>query len=499
MIKADARTQSTAAVRFALVAGIAASVACVVLMAARAWFVFATPEPPQALTSGAEFESLFAVWKAVHGRPVYIDQTRIPFAGSYYNWIYYTLYGGFARTVLGLLGLGDAWIPAVCKLFTLAGALGGLGLSWALASRVAPHSRPATAALGAAGFVLVFLGPLMGFWAIATAPDIWALTFDAASVLVFLHLYGRMPRRAVLAFAVLAYCAWGMKQVFVYSTGAVGLFLLSRRDWTGVFLLTAAMVSAWGATIAVGPPDYVRMVFFGGSQVILDPATAVRNMANFAVKCLPLLAGAAAAAAILGRRIGRHPELLLPALGIGVSAVMAGVASAKLGAAENYFFTTSFHLALFVWAALAHVRDLPPQVAWTVGLGWLGTGAAVTAVLAGLAGNVSMRSFHDNAVAAARCIGTRPGPVYVTSPALALPWLVPSEPAFVLHWNYPLDRAAGVAMEGGGVGGLIGSGYFATLIADPATIRIDGAEILEHYRQTAECGPLAVFSRRQEG
>lgn len=473
----------------------------VVLMGIRLATTFITPEPTQGLTSGAEYESLYVIWKVVHGLPAYADQSLIPFAGTFYNWLYYYFYGAVASAVLSVGALSDAFIPMVAKLTTLAGAVGGLTVSWVLSRRLLGPLSPMMAATVAAVWVLVFLGPLMGFWAMATAPDIWALTLDAASVLLFLTLYERFPRRAVAVFALLAYGAWSFKQMFVFSPGAVGLFLLSRRDWRGAGLLALLMIGAWATTLGLGTAAYDRMLFFGGSQVILSPERLLRNLANFAVKSAPLLLGAAAVAAVVPwRTVAVRPLLLVPALGVVVAGLLSGTASAKLGASENYYFTLSFHLALFLLAGLAELERrgaVPRAVRLSLAGGWAVTGVALLGALFGMAGTTSVRPIHDEAMQVSRCVGAQPGPVFVVNPMLALPWLIPSDPAFVPHWNYPLDRAAGVAMEGGGIGGLIASGYFGTLVLATGETTFDGADILSRYRIGRSCGSLCLYHRRE--
>ncbi|OAN49166.1 hypothetical protein A6A04_03365 [Paramagnetospirillum marisnigri] len=484
--------------------GLAAIGLALALMAIRLATTLFTPEPTQVLTSGAEFESLYVVWKVVHGLPAYADQTRIPFAGTYYNWAYYALYGGIAKAAIALFGLSDFWIPLICKLVTITGVATGLGLCLSLGRRlVGPLPRGLDLTV-ASLWLLVFLGPLMGFWAMSTAPDIWALTLDAASVLGFIALYDRSPRRAVLLFIALAYLAWSFKQVFVYSMGGVGLYLLLRRDWLGAALLALGMPALWAATLGLGSPDFARMVFFGGSQIQLVPAQFLRNAANFAVKSAPLILGALAVAALLlrqgWREVLERPVLAVPLLGGLVAAVLAGTASAKLGAAENYFFTLSFHLALFLaagLAAMARAGTVTRPVRAALALGWLLTGLALTAPFLGISGTPTVRQMHHAQVSTARCIGPQPGPVYVASAALALPWLVPSDPAFVLHWNYPLDHKAGVVMEGGGVEGLVASGYFATLVLNQGEDAVFGTPIGLRYTAGKICNGMVIHHRKE--
>ena len=493
---ADGRDVRVPLVVWSVVAGLA-----IILLAVRTMHALFTPEPTQALTSGAEYESLYAIWKFVHGLTLYSDQNRIPFAGTYYNWLYYALYGTTINVLAAVFGLGDSWIPTITKLVTLAGALTGFAGSYVLSLRVLGDRSRRARALALAVWSFVFFGPLMGFWAIATAPDVWALAMDALAVMVFLSLYDRRPRLAIVLFAALAYGAWAFKQTFIYSAGAAVLFLAFRRDWRGAVLLIVFMGASFAASLIAGGAAYAKMVFFGGSQIQLSPDRMLRNMANFAVKCAPLIA-AVGLLPLLLRPIGgvavRRPAILFAALGIAVSAPLTVISSAKLGGSENYYFVISFHLGFLLLATVVN-GGWQQAPAWWRRLSiasWALTGTALLAVLLGFTGELSVRRIHDSLVATARCVGTQPGPVFIESASLALPWMVPSDPAFVLHWNYPLDRAAGVAMEGGGVGGLIERGYFATVVLGTGQTGFDGGNVARHYQPAATCPDFVIYRRR---
>ena len=101
----------------------------VLLIAVRGYYAISFSEPLQLVTSGAEYESLFVIWKYINGLTVYADHTRIPFAGSFYNWVYYFFYGEVTGAGLNHLSLGDAWLPTVTRLITAAGAVYGAWIS----------------------------------------------------------------------------------------------------------------------------------------------------------------------------------------------------------------------------------------------------------------------------------------------------------------------------------------------------------------------------------
>lgn len=481
---------------------------CLALMAVRAFHAISFAEPLQAPTSGAEYESLFAIWKYVHGLTVYADHTRIPFAGSFYNWLYYVFYGEIASAVLAALSLGDAWLPTVTRLITLGGIVFG---AWMASRTFLALSDPGDRDfrnLGRAFAVLVFFGPLMGFFGMATQPDIWGFAFDVTAVYFFLRFYNARPATAVMLFWAFAYLAWGFKQIFVFSTGAVGLFLLLQRDWRMFALLAGLSVLGWSITLAVGSGQYARnMLSFGGVSVVLDSAQLVRNIGNVAVKILPLLFGIAglgwAVATNLKTR-ARVAEAILgtpggaarfAAIAVVVTGVLVLPASAKLGAAENYYFMLSFFLALLLLALLSAAAKAGQWPAAALALGWLLHIAAVALVLAGVVGTLSPKATHAELTGLRDCLVGKnlARPLFIAHPYLSLPWMVPANRHFVIHGNYRWDRERGTEMEGGGIGGLIDRGYFAT-IAVPV-VPYDGSTLKRYKPRGDACGDFKIYER----
>lgn len=488
-------------------------------MAVRTFHAISFSGPLQLTTSGAEYESLFAIWKYVRGLTVYADHTRIPFAGSFYNWLYYAFYGEVARASLGLLSLDDAWLPTITRLTTLAGTVFGAWISARLFLTLLPTDDIAVRRLGIAFALLLFFGPLTGFFGIATQPDIWGFAFDVTAVYFFLRFYGRRPALAVFLFWGFAYLAWGFKQIFVFSTGAALLFMLLRRDWRMVAVLAALSVFGWGITLVIGSDQYVKnMLLFGGVTVVLDWSQLARNLGNASIKLLPLLIGLAGIAAAMTIDRGTRLRLVevasfsgrwmpdgvigFAAIGIFVTGVMVMPASAKLGAAENYYFLLSFFMALLVLGALtaaAQSGTWPTPMAHALSLGWLLHIVAVAMVLMGVAGVLSPRYMHDSLAGLRNCLMAKnlAMPVFIAHPYLSLPWMIPAEQHFVVQTNYRWDRQRGIKMEGGGIGGLIDQGYFATIVVPGAPY--DGSP-LQRYRPRGEaCGNLNIYDRVGSG
>ena len=96
----------------------AAALACLALMLVRTVSIF--HQGPYVLTSGYEEESLFAIWKWINKQAVYGNAFAPPFAQSYFNWLFYFVYGAFQlrfafnSQARFLSGARDHSLPDVC-------------------------------------------------------------------------------------------------------------------------------------------------------------------------------------------------------------------------------------------------------------------------------------------------------------------------------------------------------------------------------------------------
>ena len=487
----------------------------VLLMAVRGYFAISFSEPLQLVTSGAEYESLYVIWKYINGLTVYADHTRIPFAGSFYNWVYYFFYGEVTGTVLKLLSLEDAWLPTITRLITATGTIYGAWIAARLFREFPAAGDDFLNKVGLALAVLIFLGPLMGFFGIATQPDIWGFALDVTAVYLFLRFYEQRPLTGIILFCLFAYLAWGFKQIFVFSTGTVGLFLLLRRDWKILGVLIVLSWAGWGATLGFGTAQYMKtIVSFGGSTVSLDSTQLIRNLSNFSVKFLPVLlglTGVLATAILTGRGPaliadvrssvtvqGHRPHFGLALIGTLVTSALVIPASAKLGASESYYFMLTFFLSLLLLSGLAWVRKSTPWptlVSLPLGLGWLLHGLAICLVFAGVTGTLSNRHTHADVTAVRDCLVDKklPQPQFISDQYLSLPWMVPGQHHFVVQTNYRWDKPGGIKMEGGGIGGLIDKGYFATIVLGGKTF--DGSNLRRYRKREEKCGAFAIFDR----
>ena len=132
-----------------------------------------------------------------------------------------------------------------------------------------------------------------------------------------------------------------------------------------------------------------------------------------------------------------------------------------------------------------------------VGISWGVLIAAMMMVLMGLQGTYSVRPAHQTLMQAEKCLKDLPTPIYIANPYLALPWHIPSPEPFVTYYNYPTDRAAGLEMEAGGIGGLIEQGYFKTLVLPVDIDSFDGGALTLYVKQR-QCEGYDVYKRTDQ-
>ncbi|NQU60689.1 MAG: hypothetical protein HQ512_06135 [Rhodospirillales bacterium] len=482
----------------------------VALMAARIATAVSFSEPLQLTTSGWEQETLYPIWKALNGHVVYPDPYKIPFAATFYNWLFIEAYAVFSGAVLSIFSLADAWLPTAGRFLTLGFLFIGTALSYAtFLLFLNPPDRPMKI-LCLSFAAAIFFGTLVGFWGFTVRADIGALLFEILGVYVFWKFYPSRPYRAVLLFAIAAYCAWGFKQVDIVSNVAVGFFLLYRRDWKPLFLLICVLLAAYLATFAIGGPLYIRG-FYESSRLGYSLAQFAVNISNFALKASPFLAalGALALAGAASPRWRRawlaDDKSVFALIGLGSAMAINFLISTKVGSADNYYFVLSFFIALATLKGYDLIREdietgesqIPLKGALGIStLGWATNIAAVAAVFIGIKGIVSVAPQHEFYSTIKNCAAKLPKPVFVDNAYLSLPWMSPGEHHFVVSYSYPMDRGLGLPFEKGGIGGMIREGYFSSLLLHEKNKGVyDGATLDGYKKQAAPCRSFVPYIR----
>ncbi|CAA7620977.1 hypothetical protein [Magnetospirillum sp. SS-4] len=482
----------------ALVAAAALAVAAaLLLLLVRAESAISFARPLLVVTSGAEEEGVLGILRAMDGA-AYTDPSRIPFAASYYNWLFFGLFATAIGAVKGALGLDVAWVPTIGRFVGLAGALLCGWIAWACLRRAAPSGNALVNAHNRLLAVWLAIGPLVGWWALSLNPELWATALSEAAILAVLTGYERRRLASVALAAALAAAAWGFKQSYLFVPLGLGLFLLLRLEIRAIMVLAAVFAAGVAAPVLLGGPEYRGMLLaFQGSDFAWWQLE--RNLLNTAPKIVPVVLGALLVLPLLRRwRAVQDDTPLLLGLCCVLACLPVLPASAKVGAAENYYFPLVFFLALLAGRGVAGLeqRGWPrlPTIALTAA--WLLELAACALVVAGIGGVRSVRDMDARYRVLRDCVAALPAPMYSHDPYLQLPWMREDGPRFVLAYQYDMERAKGRVFEGGGVGGLIRDGWFASLALPGGRAVIDGAT-LERYRRLPEtCNGLDLYLRR---
>jgi hypothetical protein len=480
---------------------------CLVLMGLRVLSAASFSEALHLITSGWEQGPLFSVWKAMSGDAVYADRYKLPFAVSYYNWLFYKSYGWFAGFVLGAFGLADAWLPTAARLFTAIGMALGAAVCYASFVVVAKIEDRWVKLLALSFALFVFFGPLVGFWGFTVRPEVWSLALECLVVLAFWRLYPRWPLQAAIICAVIAYLAWSFKQGNVFSTVTVGLFLLYRRDWKAVFLFSGLLITGYVATFIIGGQVYLDSLFQTG-RLGFDASLALRNLVNFALKSAPVLAALGVLGVVFARSKARRRALFenesvaFALIGLLVSVAITLPLTAKVGAAENYYFIVSYFICLVVLCGYGTLsrggENAAPLVIGASIFGWGANVVAVGVVLFGLQGVLSVADQHETNIKTQACLEGLQKPVFIDNQYASLPWMNTSKPIIFLSWNYTVaESGKNAAFERGGVGGMIEDSFFAALALNgEAQSEYDGGSLDAYRPRPGLCAGMTVYQRK---
>lgn len=477
------------------------------LMAVRIYHGISFAEPLQFITSGDEQGSLFAIWKAVNGLGVYADPTQSPYSMSFYNALFYEAYGLWTRFWMSALSLGDAWLPTVSRFLTLLAVLAGWVVSLVLFRRIAAPGDTAARLIAPFAATILFIGPLMGFWAFTVRPDLWAFVFEICAVLLFVRTYGTNRNLAAVFAAVLFFAAWMFKQAAISGVCGIGLFLLIERQWRALALFCVIYLVLCLGTLAGGSDLYRQSIFFTQIKLEYDLGHGLKVWSNAIVKTLPIylplmvVVLALITQSDVRRRFFEDWTNRLFLYGFAASAGVIFVLSLQTASAENYVFTPTLFAAGLMIGGYARMEARSASgrlVTWS----WLGAAVVHAAlcllVLTGHFGvlDPTVKS-HPKWVDTARCINTHEKPIFVQNTYLSLPWMTESAEPFVLSYTYDRARELGMPHEKGGIGGRIEAGEFKTLalLTDQAETGYDGARLDNYKRQPEQCGDMFVWVR----
>jgi hypothetical protein len=448
---------------------------------------------PRLTTTGCEEEALFQIWKFVRGGKVYADPHSIPFSVSYFNWLFFLVYGGAVRILFALFTLDDSALPIITRLLTLGFAGASIGIIYAILGRFRLPGTSGSPLVKLTSSVFLIVSALAGSWLYTARPDMAAITCELAGLWCALR-YANAQRTGFLFASVLAcYAAWSFKQNFVHLIGGLCVFLALRRQWRELGLVLLVFVGLAGGTLMVGGHAYRHSLIGAQMNCAVSFASSFeifQRASRLAPQLVVIAAGLGIAVFLFLR--GHWPKSSEGDLLAGTTLVALGIGflgAAKQGADINYFipasvfgflwglnlctadgersFTLSGAPSFFRWAILAAfclavVMGLRAPARKAVNeIGHLVAGRSETGgneVVSGIGREIAQLKEH---------LDELPGPVFVTDRACNLPWVQRKAPHFVYSFLYAADRKAGQPFESDGIGGLIEKGFFETIVVLP--------------------------------
>ena len=425
-------------------------------------------------TSGFEHEPLFSIWKRVHHLPVYPNPFSPPFAQSYFNYLFYEIFGSTALAFQRALHVSDLQLPVIVRLITLAFGL-VLGV---VAYRLMRVSSGIGRTEGALLTVTICAGTLPGWWLITARPDIAGIAFEIAGVLCILMADKSGRRTWVLCAIALFYGAWAFKQPLVDGWLACIAFYLFQKRWRDAILLVSLPAVLFAATLALGSDAY-RFAVLGSQIHRVFTLAHVLYVLQAALSKAPLsVAGLVISVAELYR--WRNSTVRVLALATFISFVLAVLQTGVTGAGDNRFLGFNAFGSMVCAGWLARHFDTLDWKNLLVKFGLAAQIICLIAVMAGKAGKIRTDEYPQ-LLTLQKSIERFGGPALVTEPMGDLPWFQPAPPYFVLSGTYFDDKARGAPYEYGGAGEMVKTGKIHLLVVprDVALTSFDGVELNE--------------------
>ena len=432
-------------------------------------------------TSGCEEEALFSVWKAANGHEVYNNPWLPPFSASYFGWLFYEVYGWWAKAGLAVSGLEDAWLPTFTRAFTLLGLLTCIGIFYRLLQTGIGRATAFAPSLLLGLSALVFINPLFHWWAITTRADVCALAWELAALLAAFHYAQSGRLRSVVLVGVFAFLAWSFRQTNISVLAGFGLWLLVAGRWKVLLPMVASMAVAFGATMVVLGMNFIDSAFTANALSGDMLLSVGMDNAIGAVTKDPLFTIALFSAALLvfvAARWWQDETSRLAFLVAGTSVLLAAVFAAKVGASSNYYLPPAALVPLFVLVALSRGGFARSWNEGFIGAGAAGVGLASALVLAGVSGN--LRVPGDERLHEMRALrGDLREPVFCTDRVVNLPWILGNcADSYVFGYAYQrMLEAKPEKFTGGTIADKIKEGRFGTVIL---------AEVNASYAPSAE-------------
>jgi len=431
-------------------------------------------------TTGGEESCIYSVWKLANGFPLYEDPRTAPFAITLYNFLFYWVYAACGL----VFGSNGPELMLVGRLASLGIAAVGAAGQYFFVCSLWPGS--ATRRLKIAAWcvaILVWFGPLTGWWTLSFRPDLLALAAATWGCWSYSRYLSSGRAVFLVACGLLFFAGWAAKQSVVALAGGTFLHALGRSDrFRGIVWMILPFGFLAAASLVIGGADYRLNVVWGPSINDYAVQRTLRTaLLSFAAVPFVWIIGPALTLAALrssqcrlaqgAALTKRLPYLILLCL---ASVALALVTSAKEGSSQNQWLEGM--LAMSSWGLYA-LGSLEPCKKFGIGL--VNVSVVPTILLlalqamfpGGLGGVFSWTTLRISAteaasrVMAADVVQNAPQPLFTTDHVLSLPWHSTGgrHPACVLDPVYYNKARQSGFLAGDGVVGQIQRREFRSL------------------------------------
>lgn len=447
-----------------------------------------------------EGPAVYAIWRAIHGFPLYEWPDREFFSLSIYNFLFYQ---GYAR-ILGVLGIDGEGIPVSAHLLTIALASAGVAAQYLATRAIVPEATALQRLVMLSIAFLTWFGcELPGWTSLAVRPDALATLCSTVAVSLCLAAERRSRPRLLVIAGVCFFLGWAAKQSHLGSfAGIVAYFAVWRRAIPHALSVAAPLVVLAPLTVMAGGPLYTANIIEAARVGVMVPWAALHGLRNvffpqLLVWTLPIwlvLArnedGRRAVDSL--RDIVRLPERLSHVLGRPVEPLVCAAAGglaaglvllAKAGSDVNHLMDLHVSASMLCAVALTvplrgALAERRPAVAAALLVPMVVFSVATVAGDRGRRVADAIRLFthayrplaisrteYEQRVEFARAFATLPKPVYVEDDMFGQPWFATESqhPAVILDRVY-YDTALAEGKIEGGLEALIRKRHFASLL-----------------------------------
>ena len=339
------------------------SIVGLVLLVLRFSWTFIRDTPLITGTSGFEEEALFSLWKCIQGQPVYTALNQSPFSGSYFNGLFYLLYGWLSQAAMSWTSLSEAWLPWFTRATTFALFLLTCGLLLRLMRSLLRGGGEQASSRGALVFTLFFAtSPLLGWWIMTTRPDIAGLGAEVLLLILIVPFLKQPTTLRLASLAGIALIAWGFRQTNLGVAGCLVTWLLLHRRWAQAGLFAGLLSAGAAITLLLAGDIYAENTLLANTALPFDPTVGFRNLLSTLGKAPWLILALSLAFPPLIQALARKTRFDDLSAFLAASTILsfgwALLTSTKTGASDNYFFTAATLGGVFLFVRITSPSPL---------------------------------------------------------------------------------------------------------------------------------------------